>query len=97
MYTSEVTDEVSVSCAASIRKLMWSAISWVESREPSSLVARHNSENRSVAWPCRRFGISLEKKSTITLRPFTPRHIAVPGTGERTRPIEAASMSTKAR
>src|SRR5205823_1722084 len=34
--TSEVTDDVSVSCAAIMRKLMWSTMSWVERSDPSS-------------------------------------------------------------
>ena len=31
------SDEVSVSCAAIIRKLMWSMMSWVDSSAPSSM------------------------------------------------------------
>ena len=37
--TNEVSDEVSVSCAAIIRKLMWSTMSCVDSSAPSSWVA----------------------------------------------------------
>ena len=51
--TKEVSDEVSVSCAAIIRKLMWSMMSWVDSSAPSSCVAWHSCENRSSPPPLR--------------------------------------------
>jgi len=56
------SDEVSVSCAAIIRKLMWSTISCVDSSAPSSWVAWHSCENKSSPPPlARRIGICSEK------------------------------------
>ena len=96
-----VNAEVVVSCAAIIKKIMWSMTSASLKRWPSSSVAWQSWLNRSGP-TCPSFRARFSANlfcmiSTRTRRPRTPRHMASPGTGLRTKANEAATVSTKAR
>ncbi len=60
------------------------------------MVALQNWVKKSSPVAPRRAGISRAKNFDMNLWPLTPRPIAVPGSGTRTMPIDAATMSTNA-
>ena len=93
----EVSDEVSVSCAAIIRKLIWSTMSWVDSSAPSSWVARQSCENRSSPpFGAADRNLLGEIGDDAFAARDAARHLGA-GQGLSDHRDEAATISTKAR